>query len=248
MRKYRKAPHPFVIEVPPSDNTIDLLNRTRSPELIFRPGDRITFGLVLIGRAIDYLPYFVYTFSELGKMGIGRGRGRFSLEMVLTEKGEEVYSAGSGELKSVIPDELVIFPPVVSNTDSIRITFQTPARIKYNGRLTKDISFHVIIRQLIRRVSLLGYFHAGLDPEGWDIMGVIRKAESVCTSSSRLEWYDWERYSSRQQSKMMLGGFIGEITFEGDIGPFMGLLRAGEVIHIGKGTTFGLGRYRIYTS
>jgi len=37
----------------------------------------------------------------------------------------------------------------------------------------------------------------------------------------------------------------GEITFEGNIEPFMPLIKAGEVLHIGKGTGFGLGRYRI---
>lgn len=36
-----------------------------------------------------------------------------------------------------------------------------------------------------------------------------------------------------------MGGFIGEITFEGNIEPFMPLIRAGEVLHVGKGTGFG---------
>ncbi len=48
MRKYKSAPHPFVIE-PPSE-------RRRG----YKPGDEINFGLILIGRAIDYLPYSIY--------------------------------------------------------------------------------------------------------------------------------------------------------------------------------------------
>ncbi|HDH05816.1 MAG TPA: CRISPR system precrRNA processing endoribonuclease RAMP protein Cas6 [Nitrospirae bacterium] len=32
---------------------------------------------------------------------------------------------------------------------------------------------------------------------------------------------------------------------QGDIEPFMGLIRSGEVLHVGKGTGFGLGRYKI---
>ncbi len=43
---------------------------------------------------------------------------------------------------------------------------------------------------------------------------------------------------------MKLGGFIGEITFEGNIEPFMPLIKVGEVLHVGKGTGFGLGRYK----
>jgi len=40
-----------------------------------------------------------------------------------------------------------------------------------------------------------------------------------------------------------MGGFVGEITFEGHIEPFMPLIEAGEVLHLGKGTGFGLGKY-----
>jgi hypothetical protein len=46
------------------------------------PGDAVIFNLLLIGRAIDYLPYFIYTFEELGKVGIGKGRGKYSLTYV----------------------------------------------------------------------------------------------------------------------------------------------------------------------
>jgi CRISPR/Cas system endoribonuclease Cas6 (RAMP superfamily) len=42
-----------------------------------------------------------------------------------------------------------------------------------------------------------------------------------------------------------MGGFVGDITFEGDIGLFMPLIKAGEILHVGKGTGFGLGMYRI---
>ncbi len=42
-----------------------------------------------------------------------------------------------------------------------------------------------------------------------------------------------------------MGGFVGDITFEGDIEPFMPIIKAGEVIHVGKGTGFGLGKYAI---
>jgi hypothetical protein len=56
MTKYRRAPHPFIIE-PPLDKKTG-----------YAPGEAITFGLVLIGRADDYLPYFIYAFDELGKL------------------------------------------------------------------------------------------------------------------------------------------------------------------------------------
>ena len=70
MTKYTNAPHPFIIEPPPEKRQA------------YKPGDDIIFGLTLVGRALDYLPYFVYTFDELGKMGIGKDRGKYELKEV----------------------------------------------------------------------------------------------------------------------------------------------------------------------
>ncbi len=66
MRKYEAAPHPFVIE-PPNEK-----------KGVYGPDEELVFGLTLIGRAVDYLPYFVYTFDELGKAGLGRAGGSLS--------------------------------------------------------------------------------------------------------------------------------------------------------------------------
>ena len=61
MRKYPSAPHPFILLPPLEDDRVD------------EPGERLEFGLTLIGKAIDFLPYFIYTFEELGNMGLGSG-------------------------------------------------------------------------------------------------------------------------------------------------------------------------------
>ncbi|MDO8785622.1 MAG: CRISPR system precrRNA processing endoribonuclease RAMP protein Cas6 [Syntrophales bacterium] len=41
------------------------------------------------------------------------------------------------------------------------------------------------------------------------------------------------------------GGFVGSITYEGNMLPFLTPLKAGETLHVGKGTTFGLGKYEM---
>ncbi len=243
MRKYTSAPHPFLIEPPP--------DRRRG----YTPEDEITFGLTLLGRAIDYLPYFIYTFDELGKTGIGKGRGKYKLQTV-TNFGAEVdsedesrliYSSSTKILKPIKPSFLSFPSQQKENNTSklLTLNFLTPARIIYNKHLTLDLEFHILIRNFLRRLSLLYYFHCGGDPSGWDFKGIIEKAQDVKVKKRNLKWYDWERYSARQETKMKMGGCVGKITFEGDIEPFIDLIRAGEVLHVGKGTGFGLGRYEI---
>ena len=251
MRKYKAAPHPFVIEPPPE--------RRRG----FKPGDEITFGLTLIGRAIDYLPYFVYTFDELGKIGIGKGKARYELKEVHCD-GKQIYDSETKTLKSFEAASLDVGIPTFPHSGGfaeakekggkggflskqLTLNFLTPTRILYDSHLTIDLEFHILIRNLLRRLSLLYYFHCNGDLSEWDFKGLIEQAKDVKVKEKKLRWYDWERYSGRQETRMKMGGFVGEITFEGDIKSFMPLIKAGEVLHVGKGTGFGLGKYRIVT-
>jgi len=44
---------------------------------------------------------------------------------------------------------------------------------------------------------------------------------------------------------MLMGGMIGSATYEGRLDEFMPLMRYCEKVHVGKSTTFGLGKIRI---
>lgn len=237
MRKYKTVPHPFVIEPPLEKKTI------------YKPDEKISFNLTLIGRAIDYYPYFIYTFDELGRIGIGKGRGKFELHEV-TASGENIYDSEYKKLASIKPVELSLALPnddssQTKNNAALKLSFLTPTRISFDGHLAVDLEFHMLIRTLIRRIALLYYFHCSGDPTQWNFKGIIEMAKQIRVTDSALRWYDWERYSARQDTKMKMGGFIGEITFEGNIEPFMPLIKAGEILHAGKGTSFGLGKYEI---
>jgi len=41
---------------------------------------------------------------------------------------------------------------------------------------------------------------------------------------------------------MNLGGYVGSILFEGNLTLFLNFIRAGEILHIGKGAVFGMGK------
>jgi CRISPR/Cas system endoribonuclease Cas6 (RAMP superfamily) len=42
-----------------------------------------------------------------------------------------------------------------------------------------------------------------------------------------------------------MGGFVGKISFSGLLIPFWSYLLLGEYVHVGKGSSFGLGKYEI---
>ena len=65
-------------------------------------------------------------------------------------------------------------------------------------------------------------------------------------AAAPLRWHEWTRYSSRQDALLQMGGLLGEITVAGaDLSPFWPYLWLGQWTHAGKGTSMGLGKYRI---
>lgn len=244
MRKYPFAPHPFVITPP--------LEEKRT----YEQNETFCFELILIGKSIDFLPYFIYTFDELGRIGIGRGKGRYNLENVGQRskvKGEEIRDEEtilvySGKDKILRSNFKVLKVDDISSFNlspaTLHLVFVTPTRLKFDGRLSPSLEFHILIRNLLRRISLLSYFHCDHEVH-LDFKGLIEKSSEIKVKKSDLKWFDWERYSNRQETKMKMGGLVGSITFKGDFEPFLPLLSLGEYIHVGKGTSFGLGKYKI---
>ncbi|MBT8421402.1 MAG: CRISPR system precrRNA processing endoribonuclease RAMP protein Cas6 [Gammaproteobacteria bacterium] len=54
----------------------------------------------------------------------------------------------------------------------------------------------------------------------------------------------WERVLPARESFYCEMVLMGEAVLSGDIGPFLPWLALGEDLHVGKATSFGLGRFR----
>jgi hypothetical protein len=241
LRNFSEVPRPFVIE-PPAEQ-----------RMLFTPGEELPFALTLIGRGIDYLPYFIAVFRELGQAGLGRRRGRFRLKTIeavwpYTDQTETVYRA---------EDELVRTPHLILDSRAItaraatlppgRLTlnFLTPTRLKHQGRWVETgPSFQVLVKGLLGRISSLSYFHCGQPLEA-DFRGLIDRAAGVKIAESQTRWEDWARFSGRQQQRIELGGLVGRVTYQGALGEYLPLLALGEWLHVGKGTVFGNGQVQI---
>lgn len=230
--KFNPAPPPYVLNPP-------LTSRQG-----FRPGETLDFDLVLMGRATDALPYFIYTFMELGKRGIGRERGRFDVlraELIRDGQPTEVYNGASKTLLALPAPPEHPFHDQEDGIGSLAIKFLTPLRMKAGNALVTKLSFPLFFERLAQRITLLSAFYGNGKPVQ-DFQPLLRRSEEIKVVDSRLHWYDWARYSAKQKALMKLGGLRGSITFEGELGPFMPLLRMGEQVNVGQGTSFGLGR------
>ncbi|SFM73895.1 CRISPR system precrRNA processing endoribonuclease RAMP protein Cas6 [Thermodesulforhabdus norvegica] len=235
--RYRRAPHPFVFRV----------DVNREP-LVIQPGETLTFGLTVMGRALNWLPYVAAAIEQMRRIGIGRGRGTFELVRI-----SSVDPAGS-VLEVIYEDGSLRFPERPLSLKSLKINdrspsnrfsihFVTPLRLRYRQKLVDKPDFHIIIGNLLQRVHLLCRIHGDAPDAYPEVEEMLTMARDVTIVDMRARWYDWQRYSHRQRQKMRLGGIIGSVTYEGDPTPFEPYLTAGSVLHIGKNTGFGLGRY-----
>ena len=238
VRKYSAAPRPFIL-CPP------LTKKTH-----YQPGDTLNFELTLIGQSTDYLPYFIYAFIELGKRGIGREKGKYEL-IELRHKALDgvetvIYTGHDQTLKSI--PQVITWNDIIKNgippPPTLTLLFLTPLRVKERGDLVVNLTFPTLIARLMERIDVLSYFYCGGSaPE--ENQALLKEAQNIKAKAKSLRWYDWERYSNRQKRRMKMGGLIGAITFSGNLAPFMPYLLLGQYIHVGQGTTFGLGRYEI---
>ena len=236
------VPHPFVLEPP------------RSGKLEYVSDDTLICDLILVGEAINLLPWMVFTFDQMGKKRIGlRGeRGRCRLESVESLPAREddapdtIYTA---ETQMLTGEGLILRPAdVVAYKDrhvvnGVEIDFRTPTSVKVAGRWTSDLRFEHFIRNLLRRIRLLSYFHCGEDLDV-DAASLLKAADGV-THESHLRWFRSDRWSHRAGASVPMGGFIGKIRYRGDLTLFLPFIFVGAHLHIGHHTAFGYGQYRV---
>lgn len=230
-------PHPFVIEPPLTTDTH------------FSEGDSFDFSLLLFGEVNHSLPYFIYAFDQMGKIGIGKKingkRGQFVLKQV-KHAGKVIFKDTDQRLECDASDETLSLSEsenLPKNSFRLKVSLLTPLRIKFENRLTDKLPFHAFVRAMLRRISSLFHFYGSSEP-ALDYRGLVKKAHNIEIVESNLKWFDWRRYSNRQEQSMLMGGMLGTVTYAGDLREYIPLVDFCSEVHLGKQTSFGLGKFK----
>jgi len=247
LSKNQDIPRPFVFR-PPLDS-----------KARYNPGERLEFGLALLGKALDFLPYFVLSFREVLREGFGLNRAVCELEEVCSTP----WNGGPPQAVYKASDELFRNPEAGSlqewaqrhllppSTKQITVRFLTPTSLKWEGAPVRRPEFHHLFKRVRDRLNALSVFY-GPGPIDADFKGLGEAAEKVRTIKSDIHWVDRYRTSSKTHQRHELSGFTGSCTYE-----FPSLksgisnvellewLACGELIHAGRHTAWGNGWYQV---
>ena len=242
-RRYNALPHPFVLE-PPAAGTRD-----------HAPGDTLCLGITLIGPGQDIPAYLIHAMQRAGERGLGRDGGRFQLLEVTQERAlgsddwQCIFDAADGQLRTIETSPPPAPPP---RPEPLELELLTPLRLKRAGQFVspRRLDSRALLGSLIERISLLQALYPaasdGAQAPPPDMEQLKRAIDQIEITQSHLHWADWTRWSSRQGTHMQLGGLLGSLRLSGPgLAPLWPFIWLGQWVHLGKQSSFGLGRYRV---
>ena len=224
------------------------------PARIYHPGETFQFGFGLVGEAEKLLPYLLQGGIQMGKVGIGTGKGRF--ELVNIEEHDVLLNAyrplldgqrvKSPRMQMTTSRVLAETPSDINN---ICIHLRTPTRLIQGGKLLKHIDPVVFIARLVERCQQLTtyYSRTSVDVTQWKAayLNLTEQAKSLIVTDNQTKWAEVVSGSRRKQGITPISGLIGTFTLKGDLNDFYPWLLWGQSLHIGKDAVKGNGQYLI---
>jgi hypothetical protein len=251
---YHSCPYPLVFETPPQTSSFQAFSQIPNPYMIEPPplgskdyqvGEVLSFNMVLVGRAMAQLPLIIFAWQRALAVGLGKERSRARLLNVVFEPDQPaaqvIYDTAAD---NAVQAYSAFVPPPLADVDELTLQFVTPLRIQKQGKiLTREMTARDFLSALVRRYFLLLEFH-GENYQAPDFVALIEQAQAV-TAQVDFRPCAWQRYSNRQQQAMRLDGVLGSVALRGDLSAFLPFLQAGQWLHVGNKTTFGMGQYQI---
>lgn len=193
------------------------------------------FSIYLFNSAALQLPYVLSALHlMLTKIGLSGGTKRYE-NFTIDCNGKRVYDHGRFHIDGIQLQKFSYAP--LSNSFTLRLL--TPLRMKHHNEFLKTApSLAQILYSIhLRYEELSG---RGRSPLGYE--------PTFHQTFARTRFLDLGRYSRRQESKLKIGGVVGEIGYSCVDEHSRELLRLGEFIGVGKQTVFGMGKILVEES
>ena len=230
------------------------------PDLV-QPGQEFAFTITLFGSGQNYLPYFVLAVSEMGREGVGPGRGQFGLRSI---QAFNPYSDGPGEWVLTPGENLVRLPKLALTWEdarraaqqwehslqanpALRVRFLTPTRLVVDEVLLKSPDFAVFFRRLLERIDDLRQQYAGeARRPAEEVEQLYRLADQVRLVQADTQWVDVWGPSGRTGRRTPMGGLVGAATYRAKTwGLLLPWLILGQGVQVGKLATKGNGVFQL---
>lgn len=209
------------------------------------PRDHFHFDVHLFQLQGPTIAYFVLTFAQLAKEGLGPGRGRAFLTAVdqldlagvrLTRLFDGEKFCGTAEVEpSWVPLDAADGP-----ISRIQVRFLTPTELKAAHQIAARPEFGILMNRVRDRLSTLSALY-GEGPLEVDFAAFGARASRVQMTSCRLADVHTMRLSTRTGQTHPLDGFVGVAEYEGDLAEFVPYLEAAHYSGVGRQTTWGKG-------
>ncbi len=205
----------------------------------YASGDSLKFNLLLFGPAIVYFSQYLQAFQLLGMNGIGKNSAKFVIKRLTNTIGEDILAEHNIYIENVRPKPISEYVSyrIPKTADAARLIFHTPLSIKYQKEMIQSFDPEAILSSIERRIYMLNCY------KGTDLERITINSHVPKLQYEEIKHIDVKRYSNRHESKIKLSGICGYADFEDIDETCKELLLAGELIHIGKNTSFGFGRY-----
>lgn len=212
-----------------------------------QPVTELEFNMVLFGSARNELMLIVQSWQTALANGLGKAKVKGRLCKVVAELPQDeqtVYEQGKLRIE---PHQQHYAIPAFNNEKRVQLVFNSPLRLQQNGRpvAAHALSPNRFVSALLRRLTLMLEAHAVAHPIS--AKELLQHADTI-SHQHTLSWFDWQRYSSRQKKEMVLGGLLGSWHWQGDLEALWPYLWAGQIVHVGKETVFGMGKYQLLAS
>lgn len=232
-------PPPFALQPPPGDGRV------------YHRSQPFSFGISLFGDQRELLPYVIHGVRDMGRRGVGHGRGCFEMLAIealhpLTGEREHLLQPNG---KVQLPSLRVCAADVQVATsalpsDHLTLGFRTPTRLMADGKPVSVPYFDVLVARLLERLDLLLDEYAPEAPRT-PYAELAWRSDRVRLAQHDTRWISIRSGSRRHGHTTPIGGFVGRARYEGSLEPFLPWLIWGQSVQVGKNAPKGDGWYEI---